>query len=98
MHGRAITASPIHSRRPARPGGGSFTTPITSSRSNPLPVTTFAGDETDRGPRSDELDERRRSSLVGINATSTSARAHEGKLLEAARGGDDDSFRRLVEP
>jgi RNA polymerase sigma-70 factor (ECF subfamily) len=63
-----------------------------------LPVTTFAGDETDRGPRGDELDERRRSSLVGINATSTSARAHEGKLLEAARGGDDDSFRRLVEP
>jgi RNA polymerase sigma-70 factor (ECF subfamily) len=33
-----------------------------------------------------------------VNATSTSARAEEGRLLEAARGGDDDAFRRLVEP
>jgi RNA polymerase sigma-70 factor (ECF subfamily) len=33
-----------------------------------------------------------------MNPTSTSAQAREGKLLEAARGGDDDAFRRLVEP
>ena len=33
-----------------------------------------------------------------MNATSTAARAREGKLLGAARGGDDDAFRRLVEP
>jgi RNA polymerase sigma-70 factor, ECF subfamily len=39
-----------------------------------------------------------RSSLIGVNATSTGSRGREDKLLEAARGGDDDAFRRLVEP
>jgi RNA polymerase sigma-70 factor, ECF subfamily len=34
----------------------------------------------------------------GMNATPTSAGAREQRLLEAARGGDEDAFRRLVEP
>ncbi|MGH2763866.1 MAG: sigma factor [Thermoleophilaceae bacterium] len=33
-----------------------------------------------------------------MNATPTSGTARERKLLEAARGGDEDAFRRLVEP
>jgi RNA polymerase sigma-70 factor (ECF subfamily) len=33
-----------------------------------------------------------------MNATPTGARAQEGQLLAAARKGDDDAFRRLVEP
>jgi RNA polymerase sigma-70 factor (ECF subfamily) len=63
-----------------------------------LTAKTSARDETDRGAQSDEIDERWRSSLVGMNATSTSARTRERKLLEVARRGDDDAFRRLVEP
>jgi len=33
-----------------------------------------------------------------MNATPTSAAAREQRLLEAARGGDEDAFRQLVEP
>ena len=55
------------------------------------------GDLRDR--QSDELARLRRSNVAeGMTATRTSTIPSEGELLAAARGGDEDAFRRLVEP
>jgi len=40
----------------------------------------------------------RPSNIAGMGALSVSATAEERELLDAARGGDEDAFRRLVEP
>src|ERR671919_690319 len=50
-------------------------------------------------PAGDELVERLRSRFRrGMNAIPIGATARERRLLEEARAGDEDAFRRLVEP